>query len=121
MLRAGVLRLGRRTALAGATATATATAAVALCEQSSPASVPAFVLGGDRYDQTTFSGRLSKIQELIDVRTAFTTDEQLEAAQSLLAKFKEHSRLPAGVSDEQMWEAQSRTAHGAPPTPCTSH
>lgn len=33
-------------------------------------------------------------------------DEELAASQALLQKFKEKGTLPAGTTDEQMWEAQ---------------
>ena len=104
MLRPGLRLVARRAAFAGATV-AIGGGAAALCEPST-ASVPKFVLGGERYDQKAFSGRLQKIQELIDVRTAFTTDEQLDAAQAQLAAFKNLGALPEGVSDADMWHAQ---------------
>ena len=100
----------RRAALFGAKATAaTALAAagtVAYCESSTKTEVPKFSLGGDRYDQSTFQGRLTKIQEMIDIRTVFTTDEELAACQGLLAEFKTRGSLPAGKTDADMWEAQ---------------
>lgn len=86
------------------------TCAVTFCEASPlgpPPSAPPFVLGGDRFDQTTFTGRLAKIMELIDVRTVFTTDDELAAAQAKLAEFKKLGRLPDGQTDVQMWEAQN--------------
>ena len=94
-------RLAFPAALAAGSA---ATAAVAFCD--SP-TVPPFVLGGDQYDQTNFQGRLAKIQELVDIRTVFTTDEELAAAQAKLAEFKRLGKLPAGVSDADLWKAQS--------------
>ena len=94
----------RRAALASAAATATA--AVAHCESEKLAPVPKFVLGGDRYDQTTFSGRLQKVFEVIDFRTVLTSDEELAAAQARLAEYKSLGRSPDGVSDAQMWDAQ---------------
>ena len=92
----------RRGAFAAA-ATA-GSAAVAFCAPTAKA--PPFVLGGDRYDQTTFQGRLEKIQELIDVRTVLTTDEEVAQCQARLAEFKALGRLPDGSSDEQLWESQ---------------
>lgn len=58
-----VLR-GAAAAAAAGGATVVATAAVALCEPAP--TVPKFVLGGNRYDQSTFQGRLTHIQELIE-------------------------------------------------------
>ena len=46
--------------------------------------MPKFVLGGDRYDQREFTGRLQHIQSLIDMRNIFITDEQVKSAQALL-------------------------------------
>lgn len=98
--------LRRRSTLgAAAAAAAAATAAVSLCDAPS-ASVPPFILGGERYDQSTFSGRLAKIQELIDMRTVLTTDEELASCQSKLAETKRLGRKPDDTSDEEMWEAQ---------------
>ena len=100
------LVLARRAALAAGFGTATAaTASIAYCN-AAPTTVPKFELGGDQYDQNTFNGRLQKIQELIDVRTVFTSDEELARCQGLLAEFQKLGKLPAGVSDAQMWEAQ---------------
>mmetsp|Transcript_11146 Transcript_11146/g.22575 ORF Transcript_11146/g.22575 Transcript_11146/m.22575 type:complete len:352 (+) Transcript_11146:33-1088(+) len=93
----------RRGALAAA-ATA-GSASFAFCNAPA-AKVPPFVLGGDRYDQTTFEGRLAKIQEMIDVRTVLTTDDELARCQAKLAEFKALGRAPDGTSDEQLWEAQ---------------
>ena len=36
----------------------------------------------------------------------FTSDEELARCQGLLAEFQKLGKLPAGVSDAQMWEAQ---------------
>ena len=109
LLRAASLLRQRRVVLAaggGAVATAAAATAAYCDAATTTAKQPPFVLGGDRYDQTTFQGRLSKIQELIDMRSILTTDEELEAAQARLAAFKKLGRLPDGVSDGDMWEAQ---------------
>lgn len=70
--------------------------------------MPKFVLGGNRYDQSTFQGRLTHIQELIDMRTLLITDEEVAAAQALLAKCEKLGRNPDGVSDAELWEAQRK-------------
>ena len=95
----------RRSTLAAAGATV-GSATLALCDAGSAKKVPPFVLGGDRYDQTKFEGRLAKIQEMIDLRTVLTTDDELASCQARLADFKKLGRAPDGVSDEEMWEAQ---------------
>ena len=93
-------------AAAGGAALAASSAAVALCEAAT--APPKFVLGGNQYDQTTFQGRLTHIQELIDMRTLFITDEEVAAAQALLAQYKKLGANPDGVSDEQLWDAQRK-------------
>ena len=70
MLRASLLRraatspllpsIGRRAAIASAAASAAAVATAAYCQGGD--AVPPFVLGGNRYDQNTFQGRLTHIQ-----------------------------------------------------------
>ena len=105
MLRSSLMRLSRRAAVVGGATVAATTASVALCDAAS-APVPKFVLGGDRYDQTTFQGRLTKIQELIDMRTLLLTDAEVASAQSLLSEYKKLGACPVGVSDDQMWDAQ---------------
>ncbi|XP_041096972.1 sideroflexin-5-like isoform X3 [Polyodon spathula] len=66
---------------------------------------PPFKLGKARYDQTTFSGRLRHYMDIIDPRTLFVTESRLKESRKLLDDFK-HGRLPPGVSDKQLWEAQ---------------
>ena len=43
---------------------------------------------------------------MIDVRTVLTSDEELARCQARIAEFKQLGRLPDGVDDEAMWEAQ---------------
>ena len=40
------------------------------------------------------------------MRTALTSDEELARCQARIAEFKKLGRLPDGVDDEAMWEAQ---------------
>jgi tricarboxylate carrier len=96
----------RRHAAAVAAATIGATgSAIAYCEAAKE-TVPPFVLGGDKYNQNEFSGRLQKINEMINPLTVMTSDEDLHAAQEKLKRFKELGRLPDGVTDQEMWDAQ---------------
>ena len=107
MLRAALLRHGRRAFVIGGAATATTAVSSALCEAgNATAGVPKFVLGGDRYDQREFTGRLQHIQSLIDMRNIFITDEQVKSAQALLAEYKSKGAAPEGASDADLWEAQ---------------
>ena len=105
MLRA-IFARRHAVAAAGFAAATGATGAIAYCDAVAKDKVPPFVLGGDKYDQSDFGGRLQKIQEIIDFRTVLTTDEDLAAAQARLAEFKKLGKLPAGVSDADMWESQ---------------
>ena len=63
-------------------------------------------LGEARYDQTTYMGRLSHIQELVDVKSLFLTSAEVDAAQALLSEYKRLGKLPPNTTDEQMWDAQ---------------
>ena len=67
---------------------------------------PPFDLEGPRYDQSTYSGRLSHFLEITDIRMVLTSGAQLEEAQMKLSEFKTSGKLPAGVSDEEMWKAR---------------
>ncbi len=67
---------------------------------------PPFDLEKPRFDQSTYSGRLSHFLQMTDIRLVFTTDEQLSDACAKLAQFKATGRLPEGVSDEEMWRAR---------------
>lgn len=108
MLRSALFLNGaltRRAAIAVTGTCSAGVASIALCEPA-PAAVPSFVLGGEQYDQTTFKGRFTKIQELIDMRTLLITDVELAAAQSKLAEYKKLGKMPPGLSDADMWDAQ---------------
>nr|XP_057932633.1 sideroflexin-5b isoform X2 [Doryrhamphus excisus] len=66
---------------------------------------PAFRLGGSRYDQGSFLGRLRHFVDIIDPSTLLVSETRLKESIKLLDDFK-HGRLPTGVSDLQLWEAQ---------------
>lgn len=42
------------------------------------------------------------------MRTLLITDEEVAAAQKLLAQYEKLGRNPDGVSDEQLWDAQRK-------------
>ncbi|XP_054648169.1 sideroflexin-5b isoform X2 [Dunckerocampus dactyliophorus] len=69
------------------------------------AACPAFQLGGSRYDQGSFLGRLRHFVDIIDPSTLFVSETRLKESIKLLDDFK-HGTLPTGVSDLQLWEAQ---------------
>ncbi|XP_019725671.1 sideroflexin-5b [Hippocampus comes] len=66
---------------------------------------PAFQLGGSRYDQGSFLGRLRHFVDIIDPSTLFVSEKQLNESIQLLDDFK-HGTLPPGISNLQLWEAQ---------------
>ena len=68
--------------------------------------VPKFSLDGDRYDQSTYWGRLQQIAEEVDVRTLLISDDTLVRSQALLADFQAQGALPDGATDADMWEAK---------------
>ena len=83
----------------------TGAAAVAHCDSlSKSATVPAFSLGGDRYDQSSFNGRLQKIFEMIDMKTILTTDEELAAilAAAIARAAAEEAETGGGDDDDDV-------------------
>ncbi|KAG7273215.1 hypothetical protein CRUP_031522 [Coryphaenoides rupestris] len=66
---------------------------------------PAFQLGRPQHKQDSFLGRLRHFVDIIDPRTLLVSEERLKACIKLLDDFK-HDKLPPGVSDQQLWEAQ---------------
>lgn len=73
--------------------------------------VPPFNPNGTRYDSSTYIGRLRNILSAINPATLLLSDEQVKHSQQLLARFKElGNKLPEGVTDEDMWNAQQEVA-----------
>ncbi|ELU04160.1 hypothetical protein CAPTEDRAFT_167738 [Capitella teleta] len=67
---------------------------------------PPFVLGRSRFDQSCFSGRLRHFMDVIDPRTLFTSEADLQKSIKLLESFKD-GKLPITASDnEELWKAQ---------------
>ncbi|XP_035524631.1 sideroflexin-5b [Morone saxatilis] len=69
------------------------------------AACPAFQLGRPRYDQSSFLGRLRHFIDIIDPSTLFVSEKGLKECIKLLDDYKD-GKLPPGVSDHQLWEAQ---------------
>uniref|UniRef100_A0A3Q3Q3K7 Sidoreflexin n=1 Tax=Monopterus albus TaxID=43700 RepID=A0A3Q3Q3K7_MONAL len=61
---------------------------------------PAFQFGKPRFDQNTFFGRFRHFLDVIDPRTLFVTEKQLQECVELLDHFKQGT-LPSGVTDAQ--------------------
>lgn len=66
---------------------------------------PKFDLNKSKYDQTTFAGRFLHCLDLIDPRTLFTTEKELQHAIQLLEDFK-NGKLSKTTTDEHLWKAQ---------------
>uniref|UniRef100_A0A3Q4ALM2 Uncharacterized protein n=1 Tax=Mola mola TaxID=94237 RepID=A0A3Q4ALM2_MOLML len=66
------------------------------------AACPAFRLGGARYDQGSFLGRLRHFIDIIDPSTLFVSERELKKCIKLLDDYK-HGTLPPGVSDPWGW------------------
>eukprot|EP00316_Scyphosphaera_apsteinii_P024242 CAMPEP_0119333994 /NCGR_PEP_ID=MMETSP1333-20130426/86425_1 /TAXON_ID=418940 /ORGANISM="Scyphosphaera apsteinii, Strain RCC1455" /LENGTH=320 /DNA_ID=CAMNT_0007344199 /DNA_START=55 /DNA_END=1017 /DNA_ORIENTATION=- len=65
---------------------------------------PTFNPKSSRFDQSTFSGRLSHFRQMVDPKTLLTTPTELKAAQGLLER---HAKGEAAdVSDDDLWEAK---------------
>ncbi|XP_028994982.1 sideroflexin-5a isoform X2 [Betta splendens] len=66
---------------------------------------PSFRFGKPRFDQNTFLGRFRHFLDVIDPRTLFVTERQLQECIDLLNLFKQGT-LPPGVTHAQLWQAQ---------------
>ncbi|XP_067657068.1 sideroflexin-5-like [Haliotis asinina] len=66
---------------------------------------PPFKLNSSRYDQGTYLGRLRHFMDVIDPRTLFTSEAELQASVSLLEDYSNGS-LESFTTDKQLWEAQ---------------
>jgi len=70
-----------------------------------PESYPPFDPKGNLYDQSTFWGRYKHFQDVTDLRTLFTTDQQLHKALGLLKAYEE-GKLHPPPSNEELWKAK---------------
>jgi len=66
---------------------------------------PPFNPKGTRYDQSTFKGRFRHFLDVTDMRTLFTTQEELDGAVALLKNYRE-GKLDRRPSDEELWKAK---------------
>lgn len=67
---------------------------------------PPFQLTAQRYDQSTFLGRLYRCMDLIDPRTLFVTKKQLNNAIQLLKDFEDGKIDSQHVPNEKLWESR---------------
>ena len=66
---------------------------------------PPFTLQSERYDQSTYVGRLRRCLDIVDPATLFTTPAALQHSIKLLEDFQ-NGTLPSHVTDEQLWRAK---------------
>ena len=71
---------------------------------------PPFSLDGSKHDLSTYSGRFFNFLGIVDPRTLFTSDEELNAACDLLERFRNAgvgaTAEKIGVTDDDLWEAK---------------
>jgi hypothetical protein len=60
----------------------------------------------DRYDQSTYLGRVLHFVSMVDPRLIFVDDDELARCRALLADYKANGSAPAGVTDSDLWYAK---------------
>lgn len=86
---------------AAAAGVATVSLAAAAVETATASSCPTFTMTGQRFDQSQFMGRFSKMILQCDPRLVFFTETQILQAKELIENYKDH----AG-KDRELWEAK---------------
>ena len=66
---------------------------------------PPFTLHSERYDQTTYLGRLRRCLDMVDPSTLFTSTSTLNRSVDLLQQYKE-GKTDANVTDAELWKAK---------------
>lgn len=99
------------TSIAMILAIGTVSAGAALAENATASLVPKFDPKLQRFDQSTFSGRLSKMLLACDPFLLTYSSEEVKKCKAMVDDYEHHLRnLPAGVSETEMsrklWEAQ---------------
>lgn len=92
-------------------AIATVSAGAALAESVTASLVPTFDPKQQRFDQSTFTGRLSKMLLACDPSLLFNSDKEVKRCKAMVDDYQLHlTNLPEGVSVTEMsrklWEAQ---------------
>eukprot|EP00746_Dinoflagellata_sp_MGD_P155308 gnl/MRDRNA2_/MRDRNA2_85299_c0_seq2.p1 gnl/MRDRNA2_/MRDRNA2_85299_c0~~gnl/MRDRNA2_/MRDRNA2_85299_c0_seq2.p1 ORF type:complete len:382 (+),score=77.43 gnl/MRDRNA2_/MRDRNA2_85299_c0_seq2:88-1233(+) len=87
-------------------------AGLALCasepSRADGASTLPFSLEGSKYDMSTFMGRTMAFYEVIDPKHLLVGQAEIDKAKALLEDYKKNGKkAPAGVTDEQLWEAKT--------------
>jgi len=100
-------RLGAKGVAAGAGAAAVSTFGVQMATlQAKEQETLPFTMVTGKYDQNTFQGRLFTMFDKIDPRTLLLGDEEVKRCQGLIDEYARTQRIPAGKTDEEMWEAR---------------
>jgi hypothetical protein len=60
---------------------------------------------GSLHDLDTYTGRVAHFFDMVDLRNAFVSSEEVTAASTLLAAHRA-GRAPAGTSDRELWAAK---------------
>jgi len=68
-------------------------------------SYPSFSLDHQRFDQSTYSGRLRRCFDVVDPTTLFVTKGKLASSLKLLDDFENSIRAPT-TTDAQLWKAR---------------
>lgn len=96
--------------LAAAAGVATVSAIAAGVEYTTAKSVPSFDPNAQRFDQSTFAGRFSRMLLACDPRLLLYTDEQVRGCQAML---QNHANLTGSTEmDRALWEAKRITEAG---------
>lgn len=89
----------------------TVSAGAAIAENATASMVPTFDPKLQRFDQSTFSGRLSKMLLACDPFLLTYSSEEVNKCKEMVDNYEHHLKnLPTGVSETEMsrklWEAQ---------------
>ncbi|KAK3723824.1 hypothetical protein QZH41_019498, partial [Actinostola sp. cb2023] len=69
------------------------------------AGYPPFSLTKQRFDQTTYKGRLYRCFDVTDPRTLFTSEAKLQQSMQVLHNFKA-GQIERKVTDKELWQAK---------------
>jgi hypothetical protein len=99
------------TSIAMILAIGTVSAGAAIAENATASMVPTFDPKQQRFDQSTFSGRLSKMLLACDPFLLTYSSEEVNKCKEMVDNYEHHLKnLPTGVSETEMsrklWEAQ---------------
>lgn len=88
----------------------TVSLAAAAVENASASSVPKFDLKGQRFDESNFMGRFSRMLLACDPRLLLYSTEQVQHSKHLIENYQDYSQKQgngsAFVSDRALWEAR---------------